>query len=193
MENKNTATPMFTFKVPYNSQEVLSANQQMGKKGAIGVLLGSFVFFAIFVLSLLNENTTIWVNVIFGAIAVALLIYAIVLLLNKGSANSKNENLVYKFMFFNNGLQIATNSKRNIENFKVKIACLYRKSGNKQYVAKVIESTDNFTFKIYTGTYNFVPQYKEYVLPKKVFENEEQLNVFIGLIKPVFNSDYINK
>ena len=59
--------------------------------------------------------------------------------------------------------------------------CLYARHANKQYIAKFTETKDKFEIKILTGTYNGMPQYKKFVLPKDLIpvEKAEEFKSFM--------------
>ena len=88
---------------------------------------------------------------------------------------------------------VERNSRKNKQLFKIEKVCVYRQYKNKQYVAKVFEVEEGFILKIYTGTYNFVPQYKDYQLPKTSFEDVELIEIFKKYMSQTFGKDYIVK
>ena len=56
----------------------------------------------------------------------------------------------------------------------------------------MLESSADFTVKVYTGTINMVPQYKKYNIPKDVFE-ADKLELFIGFLKQQIGKNYLIK
>lgn len=190
MENNKEMAPLFQMSVDQNNEVVRKALGKKGKKLAIWVLIGGL--FMLFGAIMSAGAIDVWVPLFFGAFFLFCLITAIVMIC-QGNYKKSKEGLVYKYLFFKDGLQVAKNTKRNPENFRIETACLYRSYKNKQYVAKVFEMNDGFIFKIYTGTYNFIPQYKEHALPKNVFSSAEQVATFSEIMKKIFVNDYIVK
>ena len=61
---------------------------------------------------------------------------------------------------------------------------------NKQYVSKVVESSTKFDIAVYTGTYNGVPQYAKYIIPKDVIK-PEAMDIFVEFLKQRIEDAYI--
>ena len=190
MENNEVVTPLFSLSVAQNNEVVRDSKGKKGKRLGVWVLIGGL--FMLFGAIMSANSVDTWVPVFFGAFFLFCLITAIVMF-GQGKYKPANEGLEYRFLFYKDGLQIAKNTKRNPEVFKNETACLYRSYKNKQYVAKVFETADRFSFKIYTGTYNFIPQYKEEALPKNVFSSSEKVASFSEIMKKIFGNDYIVK
>ena len=189
MEN-TTQTKALTLLVSFNDETLLKHNKKSIKLISVLFILSAVFFASFFILStFVSNNPSIFVSAFWG-IATILCILAPFFYARTTKYNSKNDNLFYKYTFYADGMEIAKNSRRTPDTYKSEIICLYREFPNKQYVSKVIEHLDCFEFKIYTGTYNFVPQYKIYNLPKSAFKDSTMVNTFITSLKNLFKNDY---
>ena len=110
--------------------------------------------------------------------------------MSRTKANSKDDNKSISYTFYNDYLEVYKDDA-NKQSHKSLSRCLYRSYQNKQFVYKVVEDKDKFEIKIYTGTYNMVPQYKKYVVPKELIK--EEMESFKEFLKQNLGKDYIIK
>ncbi|MBR4418507.1 MAG: hypothetical protein IKT33_00720 [Clostridia bacterium] len=176
--------------VPVNHESILKENKKRGKIIGFLCLFCLVMFVGMTIMAALAGQ--IVAASMFVAFDFFILIYAVVSF-NQGKYNSKNEKLIYKYDFMGDSLIVSKNSNKNLETFKIEHACLYRPYGNKQYIAKVYESSNDLTFKLRVGSSNFIPVYRKVILPKSVLTNTEGYNNLISQLKQVFGQDYIVK
>ena len=174
--------------VPVNHESLLKENKKRGKIIGFLCLFCLVMFVGMTIMAALAGQ--IVAVFMFVACNLFILIYAVVSF-NQGKYNPKNEKLLYKYDFMEDGLIVLKNSNKNLETFKIEHACLYRPYGNKQYIAKVYESSNDLTFKLRVGSSNFIPVYKKVILPKNVLTNTEEHNNLIPQLKEIFGQDYI--
>lgn len=185
-ENNNDI--LFNFEVPYNNETFFKYRKKANKKSLIGNIIAFLLFSFMFAISI-TLNIEMWVKI---SSLIAPGIFAILIVSNIRDCiySPKNNNILVKYYFTKNGLKISKNSRKNENEFKITTACLYRSYKNAQYITKVYENADSFTFKICVGSYNLIPQYNQEILPKDVFKSKEQLNLFTDFIKEMFKKDF---
>ena len=101
----------------------------------------------------------------------------------------RNDNKSMKFNFYDSYMEV-----REVKAAKEKILtiCLYAAYKNKQFVSKVVESGDGIEIKVYTGTYNGVPKYARYDVPKDVV-GADKIEEFTSFLKERVGSSYVVK
>jgi len=180
----------FNYSVPYNNKCVVALRKKQKLLNA-GLTLAASLFLGFFtILSLFSESSNIAITLIFATVFVFALVCSLYCFCSN-KPNSKNDNKIISFTFSENSLLILEENSAT-EKVKKLTNCLYRKYQNKQYVSKVIEHATMFEFKIYIGSYNFVPQFKKHVLPKESVKPEELENL-TSFLKQVVGNDYLTK
>lgn len=192
MEKKINDQPQFSINVPLNNEIFLKERKKSGIKLGIISLFAPLLFAGLFIWSLISGDTNIVISIIFAILAIVL-IWPVIFLFRLGKNKPKNDNLLYKFEFFEEGLSVSRNFAKDPEVFKNEKTCLYHESKNLQYICKVFEYSDRFTFKILTGTYNMSPQYDFQILPKDVFKDEKESKIFKEFLQKTFEKDLIIK
>ena len=178
------------FVVPYNNSSMLKAMKK--QKITYGILtLICAAFFAILAgFAATSKNSSIGVVIVFMAFVVGCVGCSLFFFLTN-KPNPKNENKSLTYEFYNDFLFVNQDDE-NKQTHKNLTKCLYRKYQNKQYVSKVIESGELFEIKIFTGTYNGIPQYKKHFVPKDVIKSEE-METFKQFLKQILKHDYVVK
>lgn len=180
---------LFQFIVPFNNQSILKGEKKLGRcLGVLTLFLGILLTLICAYLVSIQENQ--WVVFVFAVISLIFVLSAVICF-RKGKVNPKNENRFYRYDFFADGLAIAKNSSKNLENYKNEVVCLYRPYSENKYIAKIYETNEELIFKIRIGSYNYIaPIYKKYYLPKSVLGNNEAI---ISKLKEIIGKDYIVK
>ena len=179
----------FQFDVSYNNEIAIKAQRKKNLFYAIVLFLGAafFVMLTILMLTTSNEPSIIAL-VIFLALVALAVGWGIYFLLNP-RYSEKNNKVKKIFIFTDFSLLVEKihehkpKADRTLEN------CLLRRERGKQYVSRVFEYQDIFEFKIFTGTFNLVPQYNLEILPKDCIAAEEY-NDFVDFLKETFEQDY---
>ena len=188
-QNEVLEQKKFDIKVPYN-HEVIVAERKKQKRASIILISVCTVFFILFaIFSGLSKNSAPWVPALFGGFAVFSLI-CIIFILFTLKPNFKNDNKKLCFEFYEDYLKVYQDNAREDGKVKMLENCLYRPYQNKQYVSKVVEYENRFQIKIYTGSYNFVPQYKNHDIPKAIFETAEEQDAFKNFLQEKVDKDY---
>ena len=177
--------------VPFNHESILKENKKRGK--FTGFLFLYLLIFSLGITIMVALQQFIVALMLILIIWDSILIGCSIFYFNQGKYNPKNENLLYKYDFMGDGLIVSKNSRKNIESYKIEHSCLYRPYGDKQYIAKVYESSNDLTFKLRVGSSNFIPVYRKVILPKSVLTNTEDRNNLISRLKQIFGQDYIVK
>lgn len=185
---ENMDVKKFDIVVPYN-HEVLVAERKKSKI-TIGIIfiIATLSFGAFTILSVLGENSVPWAIAIFGAFTAFCLIYALYMFLTI-KPRTKDDDKKVTFEFYEVYMKVQQNNGMLSTKTKTLENCLYRNYKNKQYVSKVIETDSKILIKIFTGTYNGVPQYKSHAIPKAIFESDEQLTAFTEFLKEQVEED----
>ena len=187
MEETNNVK--FSFVVPYNNNYMVAERKKQKIITGSLVILCAIFFIVFTILSATSKNSLAVVTAIFGVMAALAVAYAMFCFCTI-KPNVKNDNKSIVFVFYENSLLVYQEDS-NAKTQKKLTFCLYRKAQNKQFVSKIVESNNKFEFKIYIGSYNFIPQYKKYVMPKDlVKENLAELKEFL---KQNLGSDYLIK
>ena len=181
--------PIFKVIVPYNNPTMVEGRKKQKKLAGI-VLTIVGIIFGIFAIMASIGADSIALGLFFGAFVVFALASAAYQFLTI-KPNSKNDNKIVSFLFFEDGLEI---NQENLDKKSSKnlTRCLYRSYKNKQFVNKILEDETKFDISVYTGTYNMVPQYKGYTLPKDAI-NSEDIQAFIDFLKQRLLNDYVIK
>lgn len=192
IEQTEIETEKFKVEVPFNNEILVRARKKQ-KIVSANVMCFCAVFFAIITVMASQSSTAKpWVFAIFGFFIIVAIIVAIYCLCTT-KPKQKDEDKTMNFHFYEDYFQINSINK-TIDNEKKKVikTCLYKKHPTKQFMAKVIESEDKFQIKIFTGTYNGMPQYQSYLIPKSVFNNDE-LSSFKSFLEQKVSPKYIVK
>lgn len=188
MEENNNLK--FNIEVPYNHEIIVAERKKTNITIGVVLLISSLAFIAFTIFSLLSNNSSIWVPIMFGAFALLTIGYAIIQFVSI-KPKAKNELKFITYNFYEGFLHVAEEDRKENGKTKEITNCLYRPYKSKQYVSKAIESEQKFQIKILTGTYNFAPQYKVLSIPKAVFKNNEELDAFKNFLKETLEKDYI--
>ncbi len=182
----------FKISVPYNNEELVKSRKKRLMISGIALLVLMPLFVLLAVLSFTSENKSTAGFGIFIAFAALCLVAGIVMFVLMGKAG-KETNKSFQYVFHQDYVEIFNVTKQEAGN-KVKLiySFLYRPYGNKQYIAKITESETRVTLKIYTGTNNFVPVYKEYIIPRSFLNGEKGMS-FINFLKQQVGQDYLIK
>ncbi len=174
----------FKINVPYNNEYLVAARKKNNIVFSVIMFMAVAVFMLGTVLSGISATADLWVSLLFLAMALASLGFAIYFIVRAIKPSAKDATKVLTFNFYDNLMDISLTTNKN-GNSKTKSlrAVAYVNYKDKQYITKFIESTDVFKIEILVGTYNFVPQYVTETLPKSCFKDEEELNNFITFIK----------
>lgn len=176
----------YKFKVANNHPVVLAAKKQTNKRFGILSLVAAVIFAVMLGLSMSSNNPSVWVGVIFGGFTVLALICSIYFFTSKESKNDKIKSR--EFIFFEHSFAIIEHNE-NTNKEKAIIKCLYSSYANKQYISKFIETNIVFTIKVLTGTYNGMPQYKQFAMPKEIV-NAETMEEFKNFVKERVGKGY---
>ena len=163
----------FKVVVPFNNEVMVKGRKNTKIIGGVSSLFMAALFIGITIWMGMNygfSSFATWFFIVLGAIALGTAIYLFCTL----KPNDKNNDATLVYSFYEDFLQIVKYKDENDEKPKMQVSCLYNEYGNKQYVAKLVEDETKLDIRIFTGTYNGAPQYSNNLLPKSVFEQEEE-------------------
>ena len=188
--NGNEDGVVFSFNVAKDNPIMIDSKKKSKVLNGVLCLLATIFFVSFLILSQTSNNPSMAVAGVFGCFAAFALICTIYFFATmNGTAKDKNKSL--EFILAEEMFVVVEND--NVKKTKRYLSkCLYSKYANKQYIAKVIESSDRFDIKIYTGSYNLIPQYKKCTLPKNVI-GDERLETFREFFKQKVGTNYITK
>jgi hypothetical protein len=177
---------IFRFETNYNCEELVNKRKNNGKKGWYIVALG-LVFIIPAILIGLSDNPTKIAGVLLFLIFAASITGLGVYMVTYNKENPKNNAKTMVFTFFEDHIHFRINNdaKNKVKNLS---RCLYRPYKDLQYINSVTRTHDFITFKIYTGTYNMVPQFSKHDLPISCIGSA--LNEFEDFIKDRIGTDY---
>lgn len=184
---ENLEKARFEVVVPYNN-EVLVAARKKSKiiQGVLWIVLA--LMFAGIAIGSATSTASSTIIIVFGCVAalfVGLAIFSFVSI----RTSSKNDDRTVKYDFYEEYIQIH-NEKESNNKSKLLKSFLYRNYSNKQYLDSVLEYSDRLVLKIYTGTYNGVPQYQTQIVPVSVFTTDSDLNDFKTFLQKKIGNDY---
>ena len=178
MEENNVEVLKCSARVPYNNEVMVAARKKQKKGAAILTLICAAIFVALAVMCGMGNNPSIAAIGIFAGFAALCVATSLYFLLTT-KPNVKNDSKAIVFNFYNEFLEIIETNETT-QKAKNLTKCLYRSYKNKQYVSKIIETGAMLEFKIFTGTYNGIPQYKVFFLPKNVLGAQtEEVKTFL--------------
>lgn len=180
----------YSILVPLSNPIMVSERKKQGVLYGVVLFLCSLFMGVFTVMSAISENSSVAVVVIFALAAAACIACGIYFLCKNKSSDKENAKS-YTFNFYNVYLEINQDDS-NKKTSKNLTRCLYGIYKDKQYISKIIEDKDKFEIKIYTGTYNLVPQYKKFTLPKDVV-NSTELEEFKQFLKKSVGNNYFIK
>ena len=180
---------LYNVAVPFNNPVMVAARKKQKKYYAILLFICSAIFGFFAIMAATSSQPSVAAAIIFGLSAGGCIGYGVYCIMS-GKVNSKNDGNSVEYAFYNDYLQIIQKDANKNKN-KTLSTCLYRSFQNKQYVATIVEDNEKFEFKIYIGTYNMMPQYKKYVVPKDVLK--ESLESFTEFFKQKLGTDYVIK
>jgi hypothetical protein len=189
---ENVENPRFEFDVPYNNEALVASRKKQKTIAGVAMFAAALIFVVIAILAATTGQSSTTASMIFGVFA-AIGILSGVWFLFSARVKPEDENKVLKLVFYEDYLQIF--QINNLAGGKTKelCSCLYRSQAFKQYVSKIIEQQNRFEIKVYTGTYNGVPQYKVHVLPKNIFIGDEQMDSFKMFAMQKVQKDFVVK
>lgn len=154
----------YSYTVKNNHPVVLQTKKKTNIIAGILCLFATLVFVAITCMAVINNNPSavaIAIFACFSAFALICAIYFFVTIKETAKDRARSRDLIfYEHSFALVEHDEIKNKDKNLSK------CLYARHANKQYIAKFTETNDKFEIKILTGTYNGMPQYKKFVLPK---------------------------
>ena len=157
--------------VPYNHEVMVASRRKMNIISAIAGIFGCAFMSFLVIMTCLSEGVIPALVIICGGMAVGFLIWGISYLFAL-KPQTKNESKIISYIFHEAYLEIY--QENTLKNKKKRLtACLYEKYANKQYVSKVIETETALNLKVFVGTTNGMPNYKNYTVPKDVFNPKE--------------------
>ncbi len=189
---ENLNQKKFDIKVPFNNEVMVAARKKTKLSAGIGCLVVAALFFVISIVTINANNSTLAATLIFAGFGAFALAASLCFLLTI-KPNAKNDNKVIRYCFYDAYLQI--HQINGSENGKEKMlaSCLYGNFEHKQYISDITEFDNRLQVKIFTGTYNGVPQYATHVIPKSAITGENELDNFKNFLKKIFGSSYIVK
>ena len=161
----------FTISISQNNKTLIKEKKKRAKIAAMACVIGFLLFLTISIFSFYGNNSPIWASCVFIGFAALSLVWAICMFVT-AFGKQKDKHRFFKFVFYEEHLEIFFETKKDVEKSRWLESCLYRKYAGKQYVSKAIEDVDKIKIQIYTGTYNFVPTFRKYILPQSSLKNE---------------------
>lgn len=181
----------FTISISQNNKTLIKEKKKRAKIAAMACVIGFLLFLTISIFSFYGNNSSIWASCIFIGFAALSLVWAICMFVT-AFGKQKDKHRFFKFVFYEEHLEIFFVTKKDVEESRWLESCLYRKYAGKQYVSKAIEDVDKIKIQIYTGTYNFVPTFRKYILPQSSLKNEVGQNL-VAFLKEKVQDGYMIK
>ena len=165
----------YSFVAKQSNPVLLEFRKKTNRLFGVLLLVCAAIFGLFAILCATSNNPSLWVCLIFGgfvAVCVGCAIYFF--LTAKPTEKDENKIMCYEFYEYSvsiNRENLIKNTNKNL------VKCLYSDYKDRQYISKLFEFNDRFEIRVFTGTYNGVPQYKKFVLPKDVI-GEEKMGEF---------------
>lgn len=169
----------YDFKVNNNHPTLLKSKKKARILSGSMSLFAALFFVAITCLAVTNNNPSTFAIIMLGGLVAFALICAIYFFATM-KETAKDRSRSRDLIFYEHSFALVEHDESNNKD-KSLSKCLYVRHANKQYISKFIEKNDMFEIKILTGTYNGMPQYKKFILPKDVIsvEKAEEFKTFI--------------
>ena len=169
----------YNFKVNNNHPTLLKSKKKSRIVAGSMSLFAALFFVAITCLAVVNNNPSTFAIIMFGGLVAFALICAIYFFATI-KETEKDRTRSRDLIFYEHSFALVEHDE--IKNKDKSLSkCLYARHANKQFISKFIEKSDMFEIKIFTGTYNGIPQYKKFIFPKEVVpvEKAEEFKTFI--------------
>jgi hypothetical protein len=154
----------FRFEANYNCEELVRQREKAGKRGWIFTCFGAIFIIPAILIGISDNPTAIWGVVLFLAFAASFMGIGLYMAkYNKKNPKNDAKTMIFTFLELTIDFRINNNAKSKVKNLS---RCFYRPYKDYQYVKSVTKTNDIITFRIFTGTYNAVPQYAKYDIPK---------------------------
>lgn len=185
MDNANELR--YDINVPYNHPSAVKSRKKMKVFASVMLFMIAPIWIFVAIMSLTGNNPSTIAAIIFFVMAVICLVAGIYFVYSiKPLKKDEGKSIEFKFYDFSLEInQVKPNKQKSLTK------CLYGEYKNKQYVSKVIEFNDRIDIKVYTGTYNGVPQIVGHTVPKDVIG--DKVEEFKNFLKEKMLEDYIVK